>query len=222
VSGDTLKTFKRVKKMLKRNSNARKKILSIVQFNQLMEHLPIHTKWILATGFYTGMRSHEVVSLIWPKVSLKDRIIQLEAKDTKDKEPRTIPICDDLYNILRVIPQAIHDDHVFLYRGRPVKNIRKSLANACDKAKIPYGRFIKDGFVYHDLRHSFNTHMRKAGIPESVIMDVTGHSTREMFDRYNTIDTEDRKRAINQFQAFLHSSSESVYQTVYQEPNSRG
>jgi len=83
VSGDTLKAFKRVKKMLKRNSNARKRILSLVEFNQLMEHLPMHTKWILATGFYTGMRSGEVVSLTWAKVSLKERIIQLEAKDTK-------------------------------------------------------------------------------------------------------------------------------------------
>ena len=218
VGGDTLKTFKRVKKMLKRNANARKRILSPIQFNQLMEHLPIHTKCILATGFYTGMRSHEVLSLIWPKVSLNDRIIQLEAKDTKDNEARTIPICDDLYSILRGIPQAIHDDHVFLFKGKPVKNIRKSLANACMKAKIPYGRFVKDGFVFHDLRHSFNTHMRKAGISESIIMDVTGHSTREMFDRYNTIDMDDRKQAINRFQAFLRNGSASVYQNVYQEP----
>jgi integrase len=69
---DTLKTFKRVKKLLKKNSNARKKIISIDQFNQLMAHLPLHTKWILATGFYTGMRLGEIVSLTWDKVSLKD------------------------------------------------------------------------------------------------------------------------------------------------------
>jgi len=34
--------------------------------------------------------------------------------------------------------------------------------------------------------------MRKAGVVDSVIMEMTGHSTREMFfDRYNTIDKED-------------------------------
>ena len=33
--------------------------------------------------------------------------------------------------------------------------------------------------------------MRKAGVPESVIMKITGHSTREMFDRYNSVDVED-------------------------------
>lgn len=40
--------------------------------------------------------------------------------------------------------------------------------------------------------------MRKAVVPESVIMEITGHSTREMFDRYNTIDEEDTRNAINQ------------------------
>lgn len=57
VSGNTLRTFKKVKKVGKRNANARKRILSIDQFNELMGYLPIHTKWIFATGFYTGMRS---------------------------------------------------------------------------------------------------------------------------------------------------------------------
>ena len=223
VGGETLKAFKRVRKMLKRNSNARKKILSPSQFNQLMEYLPLHTKWILATGFYTGMRSREVLSLTWDKVSLKDRTIQLEAKDTKNREARLIPICDGLNEVLKGIPGAIHDDHVFLYRGnagkkpgRPVKNIRKSLANSCEKAGIPYGRFMRDGFVFHDLRHTFNTYMRKAGVQESVIMDITGHSTREMFDRYNTIDADDKKEAINRFEGFLHNTSANVYQNVDQ------
>jgi hypothetical protein len=45
--------------------------------------------------------------------------------------------------------------------------------------------------------------MRKAGVTESVIMEITGHSTREMFDRYNTIDEEDARNAIGQLQAFF-------------------
>ena len=80
-----------------------------------------------------------------------------------------------------------------------MRDIRGGLTDACEKAGIPYGRFQKDGFIFHDLRHTFNTYMRKAGIAESVIMDITGHSTREMFDRYNTVDAEDAKIAIQKF-----------------------
>jgi len=59
--------------------------------------------------------------------------------------------------------------------------------------------------------------MRKAAVPESVIMAITGHSTREMFDRYNTVDVEDTRKAIDQLQGYL----QSVDQTVDQEPQNR-
>ncbi len=216
VDGKTLKVFKRVKKLLKKNANARKKILTIDQFRGLMAELPIHAQWIVGTGFFTGMRLREILSLKWNQVSLRDRIIRLEAENTKDKEPRIIPICDELYSILDRIPRSLHSDYVFLYKGKPINDIRNCLSKACRRASIVYGRNNKDGVVFHDLRHSFNTYMRKAGIPESVIMDITGHSTREMFDRYNSVDHEDRVQAIRRFEGFLKGRLESVDQNVDQ------
>ena len=60
VGGDTLKAFKKVKKLLKPNANARDRILSLDEFERLMQHLPRHAKAIIATGFYTGMRRGEI------------------------------------------------------------------------------------------------------------------------------------------------------------------
>ena len=45
--------------------------------------------------------------------------------------------------------------------------------------------------------------MRKAGVAESVIMEITGHETREMFDRYNTVDNIDKKQGLDQLKNFL-------------------
>ena len=78
---------------------------------------------------------------------------------------------------------------------------------ACREAGIIYGQKLKDGFIFHDLRHSFNTYMRKAGVQDSVIMEITGHSTRQMFDRYNTVDSVDKKEAIERFVGFLRRES---------------
>jgi uncharacterized protein (DUF433 family) len=50
--------------------------------------------------------------------------------------------------------------------------------------------------------------MRKAGVSESVIMAITGHSSREMFDRYNTVDMEDIKGAIVRMGGFLGTGSQ--------------
>jgi len=45
--------------------------------------------------------------------------------------------------------------------------------------------------------------MRKAGVADSVIMEITGHATREMFDRYNTIDEIDMHQGIKKMEGFL-------------------
>jgi integrase len=214
VSGDTLKTFKRVSKLLRRNANARDKILPLDQFKALMTKLPHHARAILATAFYTGMRMGEILGLSWDKVDLKGKVIRLEAQDTKDKEPRTIPLCPELVEILRGLPRALHEPRVFYWRGRPVKAFRGTLQKACKATGIPYGRAAADGFVFHDLRHTFNTNMRKAGVAESVIMEVTGHSTREMFDRYNTVDAEDTRKAVDQMSYFLRNVDQNVDQAT--------
>ena len=51
---------------------------------------------------------------------------------------------------------------------------------------------------------------------ESVIMEITRHSTREIFDRYNTVDLEDRKQAVKVFEDFLHNQAINVDQNVDQ------
>ncbi len=217
VGGDVVKVFKRVRKLLKGDSNARKRVLSAGEFDSLMKALPFHTRAIVATGYYAGMRKGEVINLTWDKVDMKSRIIALDAVDTKDREARRIPICDALNKILEKIPKAIHDEaihknRVFLFKGKPIKDIRTALRRACRDADIPYGRGVKDGFVFHDTRHCFNTNMRKSGVPESVIMKITGHSTREMFLRYDTVDGADTRKAVDQMEGFLKSVDQNVDQ----------
>jgi len=217
VGGDTVKVFKRVKKLLKGDANARDRVLSTDEFDRLMNALPAHTRAIVATGYYAGMRKGEVLNLTWDKVDLKKRVISLEATDTKDREARQIPICGALHAILEKIPRAIHDENmhknrVFLFKGKPVKDLRTALTRACRDAGIPYGRGVKNGFVFHDTRHCFNTNMRKSGVPESVIMKITGHSTREMFLRYDTVDASDTKKAVDQMEGFLKSGDQNVDQ----------
>jgi len=86
------------------------------------------------------------------------------------------------------------------------------LTRACRDAGIQYGRGTKNGFVFRDTRHCFNTNMRRSGVPESVIMKITGHSTREMFLRYDTVDSLDTRKAVDQMEGFLKSVDQNVDQ----------
>lgn len=217
VGGDVVRVFRKVKKLLKKSANARDRVLSSDEFKKLIEALPPHTRAIVATGYYTGMRRGEVLNLTWDHIDMKGRVIRLTASETKDREARMIPICDGLYGILKDIPRAIHDSHVFLFKGKPIRDVRTALRNACAEAGIAYGRKAKDGFVFHDTRHCFNTNMRKSGVPESVIMKITGHSTREMFLRYDTVDEVDARRAVDQMEGFLKSVDQNVDQAPLKE-----
>ena len=68
-------------------------------------------------------------------LSLKNRVIRLEAEDTKDHEARDVSFGDKLLNILkketRIIRKAGEDNHVFLYKGKPFKNFGNALKKAC-------------------------------------------------------------------------------------------
>ncbi|MCP3921683.1 MAG: site-specific integrase [Desulfobacterales bacterium] len=203
VHGKTLKTFQRVSKLLKRNENRRDRILTPEEFERLIENLPNHLKPIIATGYFTGMRKEEILGMTWDRVNLKKRFFALYIEHTKDKEKRIVTMCDELYLFISSLKKG-GSEFVFLYKEKPMKDIRTGLKDACKKTGIIYGRNKKNGFTFHDLRHTFNTNMRKAGVPESVIMGITGHSTREMFDRYNTVDFEDMKKASEKMSAYLY------------------
>src|SRR4030095_12404986 len=61
------------------------------------------------------------------------------------------------------------------------------------KAGFPVGRKA-GGYVFHDTRHTAATHHVNAGTPAHEAMNVSGHRTRSVFDRYS-IRVDERTRA---------------------------
>jgi len=169
--------------------NARNRVLSQEEFVRLIDACHDHLKPIVKVGYFTGMRKGEILGLRWGQIDLKQGFIQLRPEDTKTQESRSIPLCQELMEMFRSMPRGLHGVPVFTYAGRKVGLIRKAFESACKKAEI-------EDFVFHDLRHTFNTNAYKSGMPIPTIMAITGHKSMSMFQRYLTLQPEDLREAM--------------------------
>jgi integrase len=126
----------------------RQGFLDVVEYEKLSNTVPEYIRPLLAMGFYTGMRLGEIIGLKWHQVKLSDNEgeshVELSAEDTKNSEPRIVPLIDGLpemlENIRRKHPKASGSDFVFLTAaGTPIQSASsfiKPWRTACIKAAI--------------------------------------------------------------------------------------
>ncbi len=129
--------------------NVRDEILEPTQFEDLQAHSAVYLCPINLVAYATGMRLGEILGLTWDKADLKGGFIRLKGEDTKSGEGRLIPL--DLFPGLREMfkelhkTRALHEQHVFLHGGQPVRSLKGAFKAACKGAGIT-------NFRFHDLR----------------------------------------------------------------------
>jgi integrase len=69
---------------------------------------------------------------------------------------------------------------------------------ACEAAGVP-------GLLFHDWRRTAVRNMIRAGVPEKVAIQISGHKTASMLWRYNITDTRDIKEAGKRTGSYLKS-----------------
>jgi integrase len=193
---------------------ARKGFLPRDKFDDLLSHIPEKTKPLIVFLYFCGVRLGEALQIDWGQVSLEEGLVRLEEEQTKNSEARIVPLPDSLITML----DSAADKSRTVFDGT---NLRKVWQRACVAAGLGTlteveGRRDKryTGLIVHDLRRSAIKNLMKAGTSERVAMSISGHKTRDVFDRYHIVDTEDVVEAMRRVQNGRVSHGESSVKTL--------
>jgi integrase len=132
----------------------------------------------------TGMRRGEILGLKWDFIKLDNRLIILPV--TKNNTVRVLPINDTPHRILSEMPEK--SGYVF-GNGKPITDVKHSFTSACRKAGIT-------DFRFHDLRHTYASHLAMRGVHIRAPQQLLGHKTLAMTQRYSHLAPEQLQNAV--------------------------
>jgi integrase len=170
------------------------------------KHLPEEIQSRITFAYITGWRMRsEIWPLQWPLVDFKAKLVRLEPGTTKNDKGRIFPFTAEIGQLLEaqraktdklqkkkgvIIPWVFHRD------GRPIKEFKRSWKTACKDAGLP-------GRIPHDFRRTAVRNLSRSGIIGQVAMQMTGHKTRSIYDRYNILNEADLKEAAEKLNQHL-------------------
>lgn len=183
-------------------------------------HRPRPDLGLAATLYHEyGWRVQEVLGLEVRQLTLDEGdygAIRLDPGESKTGEPRMIfltaevrRLVDEQLTRVATLERQLERRVPYLFphlkgkrRGQRINDFAKAWRGACLRAGLAV-RVQRDGLpelirtfrTRHDFRRTAARNMVNAGVPERTAMDVTGHRTRSMFDRYNIVSPAERLEA---------------------------
>ena len=182
ISHDPTKSVKKFKE-----PPGRIRFLTYDEINQLLDNCAPHLKPIIITALNTGMRKSEILNLEWRSVDLIQKIITM--RKSKNNEMRTIPINNTLYKTLLDIHTT---DCKFVFHkdnGSPYRGIKNGFNAALRRARI-------SDCTFHDLHHTFASHLAIEGFSLQLIRRLLGHKCFRVTLRYAHLSQESLRSAV--------------------------
>jgi integrase len=195
---------KKVKLFKEDNLNYR--FLSEEESKKLIYSANGYIRDIIIMALNTGMRLGEILSLQWENVDLGLRMITI--KESKNQTFRSVPINDSLYSTLVENKDKVRGPFIFCnQKGNPFKRITKGFKAAIRRSGIEDCRF-------HDLRHTFASHLVMNGADLITIKELLGHKTITMTLRYAHLSNRHKKKVLSALRFGEDLSGSTISDTV--------
>ena len=138
-----------------------------------------YLRLFVVLAYHTAARTGAILDLTWDRVDFEHGRIEYNrpGRARNNKRRAIVPVNSALLPALqsaRKLAVAEHDPdgrerppHVIQFRGKPVRSVKKSFAEACGRAGIA-------DCSPHVLRHTSATHMVMGGVPLAEIARMLG------------------------------------------------
>ena len=168
-------------------------------------HLPPAYQDVLDFAYYSGWRKREILELQWREVDAVGQVVRLSPERSKTRVGRVLPIVAPIAAVLarRRAQRQGEDPLVFRRDAVTVRAWRTAWPEACLRAGVP-------GRLLHDCRRTAARNLVRAGVSERVAMQLTGHRSRAIFDRYNIVREEELHQAGAQLVAYVSAQADAT------------
>jgi integrase len=186
----------------------RKHVFTPEQVSALVKTAEGDLKGLIRVAFYTGQRLGDCANVRWQDIDLVSEIKTIRFQPRKGGGEVVTVIHPSLEDFFLSLPTAKSDD-AFLFPNLARRNTSALSKHFCklmeqarieqriirERAKSGLGRNV-NALSFHSLRHSFSSILANAGVSEERRMALTGHSTRDMHQRYTHHELERLRDAI--------------------------
>ncbi len=164
-----------------------------------------HVRALIVVAVDTGARRGELFKLRWRDVDLRQRVITIQASNSKTEKKRIVGLTtrakSELQSLWNESAQC-DDDLVFGI----VSTIKTSWKSLCRAAAI-------SDLTFHDLRHTATTRMIRAGVPHTEVMKITGHTQIKTFLRYLNMTNESLMSSVSKLDDYLTQQRSPIITT---------
>lgn len=176
-------------------TSERTRFLTQVEIRALLKECEnqVTSPWLfplVTLALNTGMRQGELLKLKWENVDLeRGSITIIQGKTLRRK---TIAINEPARDALDWLQANRYGDLLLMWPwGDPIGKVTvyDAFKKACSAAKIT-------DFRFHDLRHTFASHLVMAGVDLVTVKELLGHKTINMTNRYTHLAQEHKAQAV--------------------------
>jgi integrase len=187
--------------------NVRKGTIEHEKYRVIRDLLPAHARIALVIAYHVALRKGAIRKIRREWVDLKKKRIELPFRAAENKGvPPFVPIYGDMVAELDMWLSMIKGSSCpFLIQdcGKAVFDYEKAWATACKAVGIP-------GTLFHDLRRTAISNMIEAGLSEKEAMEISGHKTRAVFDRYHIVSDRRMQQNAEKLEQYLKAKEASI------------